>query len=840
MKTTGWVGWNDAGQAARIKTDHRKTRYIARHFLAALLGSSALTWGLPVAHADGWRERLAELDAGAPANFQVAQATADIDFAVPAQPLATALTAFGTQSGYQIAVDPAVVADVSSPGVTGRMQPEAALDALLAGTGLVWQLVEANSVLLTRPAGDDSTQLAPLAVEDQMEATTTTEDSGSYTTGAATIGSKIPTSLRETPQSLSVITRERLDDQNLTTLPEVLEQTTGMTVNSFDGSGVLNTIFSRGFEVDLVQLDGVMVGGSQGSYATSMDMAIYDHVEVLRGPAGLFQGAGEPGGAINLARKRALDEFTVAGTGSAGSWDSYRGEVDVSGPLVESGAVRGRLVGVYTDADSFVNDVNSDKNVVYGTFEFDVTDNTTLSIGGARQEINAVFDQGLPAYANGDLLMKKSDRDTYVGSDWNDLTTETVDTFVELEHRFENDAIAKLTTRYVNRTMDNMSARANSAINPVTGNVTMQTARNKREKENINVSGYVTTPIEIAGLTQNIVVGADYQIEDESLATGRGPNRVQNVFDPNSGNPEPDLPLTATRNKTSQEEYGVYGQVRLKPIDWATLILGGRFSWYDLASHASTPTISTRASLSVDHEFTPYGGLVVDVTDELSLYGSYADVFQPQSALTSSGTPVPPRIGNQYEVGIKGEFLEGRLNTHLAFYRIMDENRAIADPDDDEFSIAAGKVRSQGFETEVSGTPLPGWNIVVGYAYNENKYLKDPVNEGVPFSTITPKHSANIFSKYTLQEGMLEGVNFGAGVRFQSSTYVTSGAVQLHQDPYAIVDAQVGYEFNENVEMSLAVSNIFDEVYYRKLGAITRQNYFGEPRNVLLTLRAKW
>lgn len=839
MFSRAWATWGWLGKStSRIR--HNAASKPRRLQLAA--GTALLSILATPAGADDWQKQLDKLTNGTAVlpvvdYIQVAQNNPEVDFNIPAQALASALTAFGTQSGFQVAVDPAAIAGLQTKGITGRLPATAALDRLLEGSGLKWHFVDEHSVVLSTPEAEQGT-LAPLSVTDSAMTDTATEHTGSYTADAISVGSKAPTTLRETPHSVSVVTRERLEDQNLTTLPEVLEQTTGMTVNSFDGSGILNTIFSRGFEVDLLQMDGVMVGGSQGSYATSMDMAIYDHVEVLRGPAGLLQGAGEPGGAINLVRKRALDEYQFGGMGSYGSWDSYRGEIDLTGPLVESGKLRGRLVGVYQDSDSFVDVVESDKNVVYGTFEFDLTEDTTLSIGGARQEINAVFDQGLPAFADGSLLDDDGDRHLYAGSNWNDIDTETIDSFFELEHRFENESVAKLTGRYMNRQMENFSSRANSAINPVTGNVNMQTAHNDRLKENYNLSAYYNTPVELWGLTHNFLIGADYRIEEETLRTGRGPNFVFNIFDPDFNTPEPDMPLTNTGSKTQQEEYGVYSSVRIKPTDWATLILGGRFTWYQLDSRNLISDV--RTELTVDHEFTPYAGLVVDVTDELSIYGSYADVFQPQSAFTSTGSALPPRTGSQYEVGIKGEFLDGRLNSHLAFYRIFDENRAIADPDDADFSIAAGEVRSQGFETEISGEVLPGWNIVAGYAYNENEYLKDPVNEGQPFSTITPKHSANLWTKYTLQEGTFEGLSFGTGIRFLSSTSVTSGAVELKQDPYAVVDAQIGYRFNENVAANFTVNNVFDEVYYRKLGAITRQNYFGEPRAFLLTLRATW
>jgi outer membrane receptor for ferric coprogen and ferric-rhodotorulic acid len=174
---------------------------------------------------------------------------------------------------------------------------------------------------------------------------------------------------------------------------------------------------------------------------------------------------------------------------------------------------------------------------------------------------------------------------------------------------------------------------------------------------------------------------------------------------------------------------------------------------------------------------------------------------------------------------------------HLAAFRIEDENRAVEDPNDDEYSIAAGLVRSQGIEAQVSGQMLPGWELSAGYAYNYSKYLDDPVNQGRMFSPDTPKHAASLWSKYSWSDGPLAGLSVGAGAKFQTRVFDYGGA---EQDAYAIVDARVGYRPIENVEASVTVTNLFDEVYYRDVGGTTRHNYYGTPRAFLLALRATW
>lgn len=272
-------------------------------------------------------------------------------FDIPAQSLDGALAAFSAVTRVQVLVTSEVTQGLRSPGLSGSYPQSEALGRLLAGSGLAATYIDNDSVTLEkRVAGDDTVQLGATRINSEVLGATT-EGSRSYTTGALTIG-KGEQKLKDIPQSVSVVTRQRMNDQNMNNLQDAMRQVTGVTIKSYNSGSSLNDVYMRGFLVDQVQVDGVSQATGQGDLATSFDLAMYDRVEVLRGPSGLYQGSGEPGGTINVVRKRALGTFGLNGEISAGSWDNYHSSIDVTGPLNSDGSLRGRFVTAYEDNQS--------------------------------------------------------------------------------------------------------------------------------------------------------------------------------------------------------------------------------------------------------------------------------------------------------------------------------------------------------------------------------------------------------------------------------------------------------------------------------------------------------
>ncbi|MES2584500.1 MAG: TonB-dependent siderophore receptor [Pseudomonadota bacterium] len=664
-----------------------------------------------------------------------------------------------------------------------------------------------------------------------------TEGSGQYTTRALSVG-KLVQSPRETPQSVSVITRQQLDDRNFTKLEDAIKQTAGVNVTRFDGAGNFNSIQSRGFDVGTVQLDGIPI--SQGSnYATAMDMAIYDRVEVLRGPSGLMQGGGgEPGGTVNLVRKRALGALAMGANVSAGSFDFRRADVDVTGALNASGTLRGRFVGVTDQRLSHVDTLFNNKQLGYGTVEFDITPATTLSLGYTRQEVRAAYDRGLPAYADGRL--PDVPRSTLVGLRGASHDLDTRDAFVELEHRFDDGGQLKFAARDVYRYLYYKYASSDSAL-AANGNVVLQNGELITDTTDRNLDLFYTSPLKLAGRTHRVLVGAS-RIDSDAPGSNflAGPNLAFNIFRPNYDLAFPVVKLPGATSVTAKREHAVYGQVQMDVADRLKLLAGGRLSKVSVNTR-SVLTGAITSSVEPGNQFVPSVAAIYDVDTRWSAYASYARSFVVQTALDKARNVLPPRTGSQYELGIKGELLNKRLQTHAALFQILDADRAIADPTTPNASIPGGEVRAQGFEAEASGQLRPGWDLMAGYAFTETTYLRAPAaQEGQVFSTVTPRHSVNLSTRYAFRDGPLRDWSVGAGVSYRSEFYAQSGALRLVSGNFALLNAQVGYQVNDQWSLNLSVENLTDKVYYEKVSGLTRQNFYGEPRRVAVAVKMRY
>lgn len=763
----------------------------------------------------------------------VSAQTARVALNIKEQPMRAALKELGDRTGLQILYRVEDVAEkgVLAPKVAGDLSAKEALEKLLVGSGLTYEFVNDKTVRIVAAS--------PAGAMNGTESIQQPEEvvvRGTYTyAGTATVGGKTVQSLREIPQSISIITRQRLDDQNINTLPEALKFTTGMTAFRGDGVGNFNSYYARGYPADSFLLDGLNMGRVVNMI--EQDLAVFDRIEVLRGPAGLFQGAGEPGVTISLARKRALAPAHVKTVLGTGSWNAYRGEVDATGALSASGSLRGRVVGVYDDRDSYLKGAGTRKRLIYGTSELDLSDRTTLAFGGTYQDVQAVINQGLPAFPDGRLL--DVPRSTSIAADWNKQDMQTTDVFAEVESHFGERGLLKVALGREIRHMNYKSARANGLVD-ATGLVNLQLLAYGIEQTDTTADVFLSTPFTLGGRSHNFLIGADYRTFTNSAELFAGPGTQGNVYSFNRNIPYPvfeeDL---SSRIRTDSEGYGVYSQFRIQATPRVKALIGGRLSWArsDISERATGIELERAVANS---ELTPYGGLIVDISPELALYASYSSIFKPQSGRTFAGGHIEPRTGNQYEAGLKGEFRGGQLNAHAAVFRLTDENRALDDPEHEGFVMPTGRVRSEGAEAEISGKLTAGWSISAGYAYNKSKYLRAPDGQvGQQYSTFTPKHNGSLWTHYLVQGDLLRGLEIGIGARAVSEFYSLRG-VRFVGDPYAIVSAQLGYAFYGRHKLTLNFENLLDKRYYEQVNYAGRQNFYGAPRSIALTLRSQF
>ncbi|WLI10924.1 MULTISPECIES: TonB-dependent receptor [Pseudomonas] len=774
---------------------------------------------------------------------------------IPAQPLAQALQTLGQQTNLQIIYSPESIQNLRSSALNGRYQEDDSLSAMLKGTGLRHQR-DGNTVTLLAPATGSAMELAPTSINGQRLGATT-EGSNSYTTGAVTIG-KGEHSLKETPQSITVITRKMLDDQNLNTIEQVMEKTPGITVYDSPMGG--KYFYSRGFRMTgQYQYDGVPldIGSSYvQADAFSSDMAIYDRVEVLRGAAGMMKGAGGTAGGVNFVRKRGQDTPHTQLSLSAGTWDNYRGQVDTGGPLNDAGTIRGRAVVTQQTRQYFYDVGERRDQIYYGALDFDLSDYTTLGLGMAYEDVDATpCWGGLPRYADGSDL--KLSRSTCLNTAWNNQRSKRATYFGDLKHEFNDNWALKVAGVYSKNTQDmeyafpsgSVPVGATSTNTPMIGSIF------DYDQVDYGLDAYVDGKFDAFGQEHELIVGANASRshKDDFYAVALLPDS-QNVLNPNHHLPQPDESFylaNATRGGPVDmriKQYGAYSTARLKLADPLTFVLGSRVSWYKSETDSvsfwrgeGTP-ISSEAKET--GQVTPFAALLFDINDNLTVYTSYADIFTPQGNYkTITGTTLKPLIGQSYELGIKGEWFDGRLNSSFNLFRTVQKDAAQDDPacPDSTCSQNSGKVRAQGFEAEVSGEVIDRLQLLAGYTYTQTKVLEDAdaSQDGVSYNSYVPRHLLRVWGDYALS-GPLERVTVGAGVNAQSSNYRVSPSSgnNITQAGYAVWNGRIGYRIDDTWSVALNGNNLFDKRYYATVGSEGWGNFYGEPRNFVMSVKA--
>ncbi|MDR6581240.1 TonB-dependent siderophore receptor [Pseudomonas extremaustralis] len=758
----------------------------------------------------------------------------ELEIDIPAQPLGTALQEFGRQTNLQVLYSPTDVQGKNSTAVKGKQAPDKAIASLLNGTGVHYSL-QGNAVTISAAATSGLELGATQVTANQLG--TVTEGTGSYTPGTIATATRMVLTPRETPQSISVVTRQVMDDFGLNAIDDVMRHTPGITVSTYDTERT--NYYSRGFSIVNFQYDGIptLRDAQYSAGQTLTDMAIYDRVEVLKGATGLLTGAGGPGGTINLIRKKPTSEFKSSIELGAGSWDNYRSQVDVSGPLTETGNVRGRAVAAYQDKQSFLDHYSRKTGVLYGILEFDLDENTLLTLGADYQDSDpkgsswtgtrTIFD------ATGNKL--NLPRSFNNGPKWGSWEQYSRTAFATLEHTFDNGWVTK---GQYNHQINGYNAPLGYISQDSATASSIYARKYVGDTTSDSLDVYASGPFELFGREHELVIGQSLSISKWKAKDYTATTYFNNSYDFYNWNGQAIEPLwTATKiNDETTRQTGTYVTGRFSLTDELHLLLGSR-----IANYQVTGTSDTQESGKV----VPYAGLTYDLNDNFTAYASYTEIFQPQTQYrTRTRAMLAPNEGKNYELGVKGEFFGGRLNSSLAYFEVHEENRPLPDtawnsqPGVD-YSYIGTKTKTKGYEAEISGELAQGWQLQAGYTH---KIARD--DDGKKVATWEPEDQVSFYTTYKLQ-GNLDRLTVGGGARWQSAGWQTVNnwgypgggrSEKFTQDPYWLVDLMTRYQVTDNLSATLNVNNLFDKHYYTNIGFYDSA-YPGDPRNVMLTTR---
>lgn len=773
---------------------------------------------------------------------------------IPAAPLASALNQLGQQAQLLLAFPEQLARGQTSYPLQGDYTAEAALHTMLQGTQVV-AVRQADGRYILMGASDSSAMELQATSITGMALGLTTEGTGSYTTGATTTATKLPLTLRETPQSVTVVTRQQIDDHGSLDIGDVLRNTPGVSRQAYDSERMEYS--ARGFAITNYQYDGIntIYDGVYDEGTTHVDMATIDRVEVIKGATGLMTGSGDPSATVNLVRKKPTHDFKASLSASAGSWDNYRSEADVSGPLDDNGRIRGRMVAAYQDRKSYLDHYSQKKNVFYGVLEADLTPDTTVTFGIDRQAVTPRGSTwtGNPVYYS-DGSRTDFSRSFNPGADWSRRDFDSLTYFANLEQVLANDW--KLKVSLDQRTSDHDTRLASASggnPDPVTGEGMFLywgrwEGHRVQNSADINVSG----PFSLGGREHELVAGfmashsrqtgATYDTSAFSEVPG-------SIFDWSGHLPVQAFPKNGKYERT-QSQNGIYLATRLRPTDDLSVILGGRLSTFkyneDYTYAANSGLDDTHSAYQQHGVVTPYAGVIYDLDDVYSVYASYTSIYQPQIYKDANGSTLDPVEGDSYETGLKAAYLDGRLNASLAVFRIEQDNVAESigtNPVTNEgIYKAINGATTQGVELELAGELLEGWNLSAGYTYARTRDADDKRIFGYPLTTTKPEHVVRVFSSYRLP-GVLDKVTVGGGISYQSAYYgqvYSSNAgdyTRIKQGGFTLVDLMTRYQYNEHLSFAVNANNVFDKRYLTGLGNFDT-SYYGEPRNMMLT--TKW
>ncbi len=685
---------------------------------------------------------------------------------------------------------------------------------------------------------DEEKSLSAVTVTATNDSTVPSERTGLYTTTSSRSSTGLDLSLRETPNTVSVITRSQLDDFRLNSANEALSAASGIVVERPETDRSYYS--ARGFDVTNFQFDGIGVPFVYDIVNGDIDTAIYDRIEVVYGANGLMTPTGFPSATVNFIRKRPTASLAAAASLSGGSWDRYRLDADVSGPLIESGRVRGRMVFAKEDANSYLDRYQQDKTVLYGIVEADVTDTTQLAVGFAQQtnKPTSPLWGALPLFHT-DGSRTNFDVSTSTAASWARWDSTTRSTFVELTQQINEDWQAKAV--YTNRQFTN-----DSTLFYVFGTPDRNTGlglysypsqydmTNKQNMFDLYANGHFT----LGGRRHDLTFGANWArstLNDESrYGQGIG-TALPPLQDWRGEYPMPTFDAATDGSNFTDKRLSAYAATRLNLADPFKAILGFRATKVEVNGYSYG-----EERYSNTDNVSPYVGAIYDLNDQFSVYGSYTNLFNPQYQLDISGAPLQPVTGNSKEIGLKSDWFGKKLNTSLAYFWTEQKNVAQSAGYTANFRAYYEGIdaKSDGFQLDAGGAITENWQINLNYTQFT---LTDP--QGNDVKTYTPRKLFRLATVYRLP--FIEALKVGANISWQDDIYrndvydyVTGATTEIRQSAYTLVNLMARYDIDRNLSVSANLNNVTDEKYLTSL--MWSQAYYGAPRNFMVSLNWKY
>lgn len=665
---------------------------------------------------------------------------------------------------------------------------------------------------LTEPTEPTAEELEPPELEDEeFEIVVTGDRESGYSVPDATTATRTDTPIRDIPTSIQVIPQQVLEDQNVLRLQDALQNVSGVSkYGNYGGTGA-GSYNIRGFSQD----GNFRNGFRDNDFYSLPETANIERVEVLKGPASVLFGQVEPGGIINIVTEQPLSEPYYSLGFEVGNYEFYRTTLDISGPLNSDKSLLYRLNVAYQNADSFRDFVETERVFIAPVVTWNISDRTTLTVDFEYLYDDPLYDRGLTALSDGSLVIPI---DRFLGySSLDDYHQTRYRGGFTFEHQFSDNwqlrnALAISSNRLGGQRTDVNGTLQDDRFIP------RELRDDEFVVENYGVQTELTGSFDTGAIAHQLLMGFELSRKTRVYDSASADLPLIDIFDPDYEISLPTELPNAFQLADRIDALGLYLQDQITLTDNLKLLIGGRFDFTDQEENYPLDGISNNQS---DEAFSPRLGIVYQPIEPISLYASYSRSFVPVVGRSATNSPFVPQRGTQYEVGIKGEFFDGRLLATLAGYEITKTNVLTFDPADPDFSIQVGEQRSRGIELDVAGEILPGWNIIASYAHTDAEVTEDNLLPVGSRLANVPENSASLWTTYELQNGSLQGLGFGLGLFFvgDRAGFADSDPPEFELPSYLRTDAAVYYR-RDNWKAAINIKNLFGIEYYE-----THQGY---------------
>jgi iron complex outermembrane receptor protein len=768
-------------------------------------------------------------------------------FDIPPQALGLALNAYADTANVPMSYPGELAAGLTSPGVSGRYTPAQALQKLLAGTNITARTTQNGTITLEQPAKtrpdlpphSAATPLPPITVTATSSYQTDDPFNPDYNRTSASTATKTDTPIMETPVSIQVVPRAVMDDQQAISVGDAVKNVSGVQPGGYT---FYDNFILRGFDANF----STYRNGLRHQSTTALETANLERIEVLKGPAAVLYGRSEPGGLINLATKKPWDKPYYSVQQQFGSYDLYRTTIDATGPVLDDRTLLYRTNLAYKNNDSF-QDFVSQESVFFApslTWRPNNRFEGKLDIEYQHNEFTDVSDIGIPSVGNcpapvplsrftGDPAANNIQERVLVGFDW----TYRFNDNWKIINRFQfNDVSYDQTTLW--------AADFDQSNGLLTRGLWRADLNRTTYATNLDLNGHFN----IGMLEHDVLVGFDYYRFDGDYSAFGGITPLVppiNIYNPTYGI---DLSSITPGDYNQfgvfpEQWYGVYFQDQITLWDNLHIMGGGRQDWAEVGSGFSEISLDSATETTQNTQyFSPRVGIVYQPWLWLSLYGNYVESL----GSNNSGTPAPgsgafdPQTAQQWEVGVKTEFFDGKLSSTLAFYNLTKQNIATPIPGT-VYSRTVGEANSRGVEFDVSGQITEDLSLIGSYAYTDAEVTNDSGGTEGNRLVSVPRNSGSLWAKYELNDGLLQGLNVGSGIYVRSDRMADlDNTAQL--PGFVRWDASVGYSFKQfgsKITTQLNVYNLLDKEYYEHANSrLTIQP--GMPLTFLGSIRVEY